>query len=202
MEKKSETEHLRTAIEAFKIAGQTEDTIFESGITFLLSLYGASEKITCINKFRYLTFAKAVATNTKTLKAVKLENLPPTADAARQHFYRVYLQVQKWMSCEMNPEDWGWERDTLNDILKPIEMKENAAPEKILKMIFCSCTSGCIKGSCTCRKSGLKCAIICKTCSTENCKNLAVIVPESEDEDEDSDDRVDDGQEDEIHLND
>lgn len=105
MENKSKNINLKNAIEAFKIVGQSHESIFENGITFLLSLYGAPEKTTCIDEYRYVSFAKAVANNTKTLKPVKLESLPPTSDAARQHFYRVYLQVQNWMSNEMSPEE-------------------------------------------------------------------------------------------------
>lgn len=44
-----------------------------------------------------MCFAKAVSNK----KAVKLANLPPTVDAARQHFYTVYLQVQQWLSSDL-----------------------------------------------------------------------------------------------------
>ena len=184
VEKKSINSHLKIAIEAFKRAGQSHDTIFENGIKFLLFLYGAPAKTTSIDEYRYVAFAKAVANNTKSLKPVKLESLPPTSDAARQHFYRVYLQVQKWMSYEINPEKWGWEKSTT---LNPILMKQQPAPDEILNMIFCTCKSGCIKDTCTCRKSGLQCSNICKSCSTDTCKNFPITIGESEIEFEDYD---------------
>lgn len=64
-------------------------------------------------------------------------------------------------------------------------MKQKPAPDSILKMIFCNCKSGCMRETCTCKKSGLLCFSICKTCAPATCKNFPQILNESEEDDED-----------------
>ncbi|KYN11018.1 hypothetical protein ALC57_16836 [Trachymyrmex cornetzi] len=103
------------ALDIFKRPNQTKEDIFESGMTAPLFLYKAPQKIACINSYRYICFAKTV-----TNKAVNLANLPPTADAAKQHYFRVYLQVQSWLSNDMPPEEWGWFRDRENILVPKI----------------------------------------------------------------------------------
>ena len=100
---------------------------------------------------------------------MNLSNLPPTEDAATQHLYRVYLQVQKWLSNDLLPTEWGWSKE--NNLLRPIRMKNQAAPDDILKMIFCSCKKICGKG-CSCKKAGLNCSPACGYCEEKNCSNL------------------------------
>ena len=41
--------------------------------------------------------------------AVQPRSLPPTDDAAAQHFLRAYHQVQTWLGHKKGPKDWGWE---------------------------------------------------------------------------------------------
>ena len=49
-------------------------------------------------------------------------------------------------------------------------MTQPAAPENLLKVIFCSCKEIC-GAACGCRKSGLFCTPACVQCSGEICTN-------------------------------
>ncbi|GBN33891.1 hypothetical protein AVEN_170032-1 [Araneus ventricosus] len=65
-------------------------------------------------------------------------------------------------------------------------MERDAAPESLLKIIYCNCKKGC-KNTCGCRKAGLICSSLC-TCSLEEaCENVSDINP-LEDSIEDEDD--------------
>ena len=72
----------------------------------------------------------------------------------------------------MPPEKWGWQVD---DYLKPIKMTQPAAPENVLKIIFCSCKTGC-GSACGCRKSGPDhCSPSCIVCSGSDSDNNPVL---------------------------
>lgn len=112
-------------------------------------------------------------------KYVKLESLPPTSDAVKYHFYRVYLQVQK--SNDLPAEDWGWKR---GQILTPIRMSKPVAPKNLIQKIFCNCKKDCTSKQCSCKTTGLLCTDVCGSCTSEKCKNFknnCVIENEAED---------------------
>ena len=128
-----------------------------------------------------MCFTKAVVNN----KAVNLANLPPTAVATRQQFYRVYLQVQQWLSNDLPPENWGWIHDKT---LIPKMMSNPPAPKNLLELIFCNCnTSSCGK-ACGCRKADLFCSVVCRYCEINGCTNFSQIVGESAEDDIGDDD--------------
>ena len=92
---------------------------------------------------------------------VKPERLPPTTFSAKLHSRRTYLQLMQWM-CKtdgINPTDWGWMLQ--GGKLVPLMMDKNPAPESLLKMIHCSCSTGCSTKRCSCKKSGLECTTAC-----------------------------------------
>lgn len=62
----------------------------------------------------------------------------------------------QWMSLadNLNPIDWGWTEQDGKFI--PLMTMKSHAPESLLKMIRCSCSTGCSSMKCTCRRSGLK----------------------------------------------
>lgn len=94
--------------------------------------------------------------------------LPPTFEAAQQHLFRVYYQIQKWLGNELNPLDWGWVmRDNL---LWPKTTTQPPAPDSLLHMIFCNCTKGC-GPLCGCRRLGLYCSAVCGNCQGLSCLN-------------------------------
>ena len=89
----------------------------------------------------------------KSLKHVEVKNLPPTNSAAKYHSYRVYYQVQVWLGNEsLHATDWGWE--LINGHLFPMKMDNAPAPESLLKIMKCGCTSNCDNNRCSCKKMG------------------------------------------------
>lgn len=84
-----------------------------------------------------------------------MEGICPTIGAAAQHSYRVYCQVQMWLSPDedINYTDRGWEKDHQTNLLL-ILTEEPLIPEVQLKMLFCGCKKGCTSANCSCRRNG------------------------------------------------
>lgn len=112
------------------VTRSTPEVIITNGIRFLLSMYGAPKKVTCLDKLRYLSFAK----KTYNKKQVQLACLPPTSAAAQQHLFRVYYQVQVWLGNKMNPEDWGWK--LVNNAFEPIQRYSHLHQKNSLTQSF------------------------------------------------------------------
>lgn len=153
-----------------------KEDVGNAGEKILMNLYGGD--VGTLNTLRYSAFVKSAVT-----VKVNLARLPPTTDAAKYHSWRTYHQLQKWLGVEKNPCDWGWE--TSEQGLMPVTMCAEPAPQTLLKMMACKCKKGCL-ASCTCRKAGLKCSILCSFCHGRNCNNAIPIVLDEEDEDEDN----------------
>ena len=101
-----------------------------------------------LNELRYKRFITLASKD----KSVQLHSLPPTEDAAKQHIKIVYLQVQQWKNNSLiPPEERGWQEE---NNLTPLKMTQPAAPENVLKIIFCFCKTGC-GSACGCSKNGL-----------------------------------------------
>ena len=131
---------------------------------------------------RYNCLSKKVVSATT---FVSPERLPPTASATKFHCLRTYLQVMVWMDSDegMNPVNWGWSVE--GDELVPIMMDKSPAPQHLLKVIHCSCKSGCRTLRCNCRKYGFPCTAACGLCQTDYCDNVTSHhVAEEDDEDE------------------
>ncbi|KAJ8684487.1 hypothetical protein QAD02_020279 [Eretmocerus hayati] len=105
-------------------------------------------------------------------KSFDLKNLPPTKQAAEQHAFRVYYELQKIFNYTKNPLDWGWKKTDYG--LRPVPITDRGflIPKDILLMISCSCTTGCQSKRCSCRKRGLKCSDLCKHCFGNDCSNF------------------------------
>ena len=69
-------------------------SIGENGIELAAALYRTKNEKNNLSNLRFLHFQKS------TLKKIfKLESLPPTDGAARQHALRVFYQIQLWLGC-------------------------------------------------------------------------------------------------------
>lgn len=167
----------------FNDPSASQDAVAEAGERFILALYGAPKDATSINNHRYLLYLRSLQKN----KVSNLAKLPPTAAAAREHSFRVYQQVQEWRGNEMPAEGLGWKLD--NGRLVPIRTSLPPAPDSVLKMISCNCTKGC-GPACGCRKSGLRCTMICGNCHGQSCFNAIPV-------DEEIEENNDNGHEDE-----
>ncbi|KAF2880334.1 hypothetical protein ILUMI_25847 [Ignelater luminosus] len=122
---------------------QSEEVLLNEGINCILTIYGA-KTVKNLNELRYKRFIALASRN----KSVQL--------------------IQQWKNNALiPPEEWGWQKD---NCLKPIKMMQPAAPINVLKIIFCSCKTGC-GSACGCRKSGLHCSPACIACSGSDCDN-------------------------------
>lgn len=187
---------LREKVEVFYKSNSNLDEILEAGKYCTILLYGSAKDVE-LNKLsgidnlsaflqhmRYESFIKATTKSS----AVKLSSLVPTVEALEEHIKRVYLQTQIWLGHKsICPTDWGWINN--EGSLQPVKTRSQAAPDELLKMIFCNCKTGC-GGACSCRKLGLFCNTTCGTCSGDNCQNCPPIVDQGDDVD--SDDNLDD----------
>ncbi|XP_076677413.1 uncharacterized protein LOC143373765 [Andrena cerasifolii] len=160
-----EKQDLVDCAEVVKNSDSTPQEVITNGIRFLLSIYGAPKKMTCLDKFRYVCFVK----NTRNKKRVQLACLPPTSASAQQHLFRVYYQVQVWLGNQLDPKDWGWK--LIGNTLEPIQTLLPPAPEKLLNTIFCNCKKGC-NAKCGCKKVGLFCSLACTNCQGQSCSNV------------------------------
>ena len=75
-----------------------------------------------------------------------------------------------------NPDGHGWQvlapnhatDPTAIPVLVPKWMSEPAAPERVLELVSCKCTTGFTTQRCRCRKANLHCSA---ACSCTNCSN-------------------------------
>lgn len=163
-----------TAIgDVFYNHSSTPEAVSQAGERMFLKMYNARQ--TDLNNHRYSAFLRSA----NKLKP-DLASLPPTRGSAQQHAYRVFLQVQIWLGNQLTPEAWGWKRG-VDGTLEPIMTNDPAAPDSIMKTIFCKCTAGC-GVRCGCRKAGITCTSVCGNCEG-SCTNSPP--PEDEEFDED-----------------
>ena len=158
---------LRKYAAVFNSESATHELVAEAGEKLLIFLYGGTKQDKDLNLFRFKCFRKGTV---RCKKQVKLERLPPTAAASKQHFLRVYHQVQFWQSNPLRPEQWGWKLES--DGLVPVTTTIPPAPDKLLHLISCTSTKNCIR-TCSCVKGGLKCSIVCVSCQGVSCLNSA-----------------------------
>lgn len=169
---------IKKAAAVFSDPSSTISQIQKAGETCMLRWYGAPAKEAFLNIFRYKSFLKSVA-NIKP----DISCLPPTEGAVKQHSLRTFHQVQLWLGNDLSPQMYGWKIE--NNNLAPVHSELAAAPEDILKMVFCRCTKDCSSAKCGCKRANLKCSTACQNCQG-NCLNGAPQV-DSEDEEEQED---------------
>lgn len=132
-----------------------------------------------MNELRFDLYQTALIKST-----FKLEKLPPTIGAAKQHILRAYHQLHTWLGNKKDSTDWGWKINKEGTLI-PNYTDEQLIPDSLLETIFCGCTKGCNNTRCSCRKHGLKCTNLCKTCSeTDVCSNIEVQQIEEDDDNE------------------
>jgi len=170
--------------EIFNQPKSSKEAIAEAGERFLLRLYGAVNEAS-LNDLRYSLYGKATAKLALTSKFA-LASLPPTSSAAREHSFRVYLQVQRWLGMQHEATDFGWKLH--NGKLVPVTTSETAVPEDILNLISCNCKTSC-RNACGCRRLGLLCSMLCGNCQGVSCTNASSASLESN-QDSESDEEI------------
>ena len=142
--------------------------VIKAGEEAMLCLYHADpKKITSLNELRMKQFLDKTS---NTSVPINPKSLPPTEDACKYHSLRVYHQILTWKGIPADPLDFGWEKK--GSFLYPITTRHPAAPDNVLKVVRCSCKTGCKTMACSCRKLSLPCSIVCKNCSADMCVNL------------------------------
>jgi hypothetical protein len=95
---------LNEIIQVFKNPNADPEIIAKAGERVLLELYSysnvKSKKSMSLNNYRYACF-----TTSAFKSKFNIASLPPT-EAAAQHLFRTYHQVQQWYGNQQNAEQW------------------------------------------------------------------------------------------------
>ena len=124
---------------------------------------------TGLGDFRYLEYKRRVL---KGSKAVKAESLPPTSGSTKHQSLRCFHQIMAWKGVDLDPEAYGYR--IVNGRLRGTITDLEPAPPELLKSIFCNCSSGCERSSCTFKKLGLSCTDLCGKCRGISCANTSI----------------------------
>ena len=125
------------------------DDVEKEANKFMVAAYGGLGAT--MTECRQWLWAQKTA---KSYNAPKLCSLPPTTEAFMQNAKRAHFQVAQWYAASLDPRDYGWEADDTNKSLLPTTVAEGVAlaPDDVLKLIRCGCTSesACKRGNCGC----------------------------------------------------
>ena len=158
------------------------DVYNDSG-KFISACYGVKDEFN-LSKVRYLVWRRKA--EGKISATPKLAALPPTTEVFNLNVLRAHYQACIWNSClennppDLNPCDFGWKKDTLNDCLELVFFPDHVLPipTLILKRFSCKCLSEKTCSRCSCTTAGLSCSKFC-SCYGKECLN-----PRTKDEDE------------------
>src|SRR3978361_1380328 len=162
-------------VDIFYESNADRDMIANNGYKIISLLY-SKKRTGSLNSHRYQQFVRCSARAT-----FQFQNIPPTEGAAKQHIYRSYLQLQKWMGNDCDATQWGWK--VVDGMLLPHYTDEALIPSDILKKNSCRCETGCKSKVCSCKKHGLKCSNLCLNCNETVCCNFEITHAQNIDED-------------------
>ena len=161
-------------VDAMQLLGQDFEVSDELVVLceqFVACLYNKPD-VDEINELRYQLFCANPS---------KSSSLPPTKDALYWHIQRANYQaalLRLALSADpfSSPDGHWWQvlapnhatDPTAIPVLVPKWMSEPAAPERVLDLVSCKCTTGCTTQCCRCRKSNLHCSA---ACFCTNCSN-------------------------------
>ena len=161
-------------VDAMQLLGQDFEVSDELVVLceqFVACLYNKPD-VDEINELRYQLFCANPS---------KSSSLPQTKDALYWHIQRANYQaalLRRALSADPFPSPDGhwWQvlapnhatDPTAIPVLVPKWMSEPAAPERVLDLVSCKCTTGCTTQRCRCRKSNLHCSA---ACFCTNCSN-------------------------------
>ena len=169
----------------------TMEDITKQATAFVCRCYNSSGAAT-------MTEARIKAWLTKTgrkstSKIPKLCSLPPNIEAFAENVKRAHFQCAIWRKAlqeppNLDPTKYGWSRDEDTKSLQPVMLPsfKSSAPDYILKLVCCSCSSETPSSSskCGCVAANLACTAFCNCQGSSACKNEQTkIVEELEYED-------------------
>ena len=154
------------------------DKVVKEATTFMAACYGINTPCSSMTECRQQQWTQKIG---KSTTAPKLCSLPPTTEAFEQNVRRAHHQVALWYSAlsgdppTLNAVEYGWEADDTNRCLIPRNMADGVsyAPEHILKLVRCGCSSErpCKGGNCSCMGHQLVCTMFCACGSGSICSN-------------------------------
>ena len=92
-----------SAASIFYQCSSRKEEVKKAGEDLMLTVLNRTKDVT-LDAARLKVFMEKI----KKHEVVKPESLPPTSDAAAQHFSRVYSQIQEWLGNRLPFSDWGW----------------------------------------------------------------------------------------------
>ncbi len=147
----------------------TWSDILQQAFHFTAACYGHPE-CESLSDLRYKVWCTKLGNGT--MASPKLCSLPPTDAAFEENVKRAHYQTAVWKAAsllsppDLQPENYGWDKDENTKCLVPVTVPQNVslAPQDILQLIRCSCSSDnpCRSTRCTCKKAGLPCTTFCK----------------------------------------
>lgn len=156
--------NLQKLAEKFYDVNASQSEIENCGNKIIAALYSTKKESQILQELRFIHFQKCTSK-----KLCKLESLPPTTGAAKQHSFRTFYQMQTWLGNKINAQQWGWK--ITEQGLQAIRTDQSLIPDEILMSITCRCETGCKNKNCGCRKNGLRCSHLCTGCHGETCRN-------------------------------
>ena len=162
---------------------------------FMGTCYGVTTPSASMTEIRQKQWAQKTG---KSTTAPKLCTLPPTTEAFEQNVRRAHHQLAQWYSAldgeppNLNAVDFGWEVDDTNKSLIPRNLADGVpyAPDNILKLVRCGCSSDqpCRGGNCGCMGRQLVCTMFCACGGGSACCNPFNIDQHTTDVHDDTDD--------------
>ncbi|KAG0693693.1 hypothetical protein GWK47_027412 [Chionoecetes opilio] len=152
--------------------------VTEQATAFMGACYGITTSTSSMTKIHQKLWAQKTG---KSTAAPKLCSLLPTTEAFEQNVRRAHHQVAHWYSAlsgdppTLAAVEHGWEADDTNNCLSPRNMEDGVsyAPEHILKLVRCGCTSerACRGEKCGCMGRQLPCTMFCTCGGGTACSN-------------------------------
>ena len=157
------SELLRSQADIFFDDRASPEIVGSTSIKFFETLFSEkrSGSIQSLPEIRLEKYKEMVSSDRASIDPA---SLPPTPRAAYFHGLRTYHQLKVWLllsAKDVEPTKWGYELK--GDKLTPVMTDMSPAPERILRIIRCSCKKSC-SARCSCMKAGLQCATTCREC--------------------------------------
>ena len=159
---------LGQSADVFLNAESSKEEIVQAGDVAMRIIHGGSLTIT-LGDFRYAEYKRRVLKGTK---AVHAESLPPTSGSTKHQSLRTFHQIMTWKNIYLDPEKYGYK--LIMGKLRGVITEMEPAPPELLKTIFCNCTTGCERKTCTCKKLTLCCTDLCGKCKGVSCSNTTI----------------------------
>ena len=165
---------LENGAKVFLRTNSDHQMIAETGEKLLVDIYNGNDGDT-LDKLRLV---KCPLVQSKfSQKSCLLLQLQPSTTPTKS-FTRFRSGLVSGTSLELMPEEWGFQLQ--RGQLLPVHIDISPAPEELLNVIRCVCTTDYSSHQCSCRKVGLSCTTACGQCCGTSCLNSMLPMDEEE----------------------